>query len=425
MPDRSVAPATKDFSSFEIFLPPFEKVTLKNGVPLYYVNGGAEDVVKIEWLFKAGNSYENKTGIAAATADLIKNGTSAKSSFEINRQIEFYGAFLQTGSYHESSVITLQTLTKRLKEILPVVREILSDAVFPEKELSTYSQNAIQRMKVNLQKCDYVANRKIVSLLYGPEHPYGRRSDIADIEAITREDLVDFFEKNYLHGDCKVFASGKLPDDFIPMMEDLFGTLDIGNERVFPEFEMKPGEPKKYDIANDPNGVQTAIRIARPFPNKKHPDYKEATVLNVILGGYFGSRLMANIREDKGFTYGIYSYIESQIQSGAWMISTEAGKDVAKAAIEESFKELQILCDEQVDEEELTLVKNYLIGQQLASLDGPFQIMDRWKSLLFSGLDESFFYDVVNTIRTITPAQLQAMARKYFDPKAYFILSVT
>lgn len=425
MPDRSVAPATKDFSSFEIFLPPYEKTTLKNGVPLYYVNGGAEDVVKIEWLFKAGNSYEDKTGIASAAADLIKNGTSSKSAFEINRQIEFYGAFLQTGSYHESSVITLQTLTKRLKETLPVVQELLSDAIFPEQELSIYSQNVIQRMKVNLQKCEYVAGREIVSLLYGKDHPYGRRSSIADIEAITREDLVDFYQKNFLHGDCKIFASGKLPDNFIPLMEELFGTLDIGNERSFPEFEMKPGEPKKYVVSNDPNGVQTAIRIARSFPNRRHPDFKEAMVLNVILGGYFGSRLMANIREDKGFTYGIYSYIESQIQSGAWLISTEAGKDVAEAAISESFKELQNLCDEPVDDEELSLVKNYLIGQQLASLDGPFQIMDRWKNLIFTGLDESFFYSVIETIKTVSPEQLQAMAKKYFDPKAYFVLSVT
>lgn len=424
MPDRSVAPLRKDFATFEIFLPPCEKIELKNGAPIYFVNGGAEDVVKIEWVFNAGNSFENKTGVAAAASRLIKNGTSRKSAFEISNHFDFFGAFLQTGCYNEYAVITLQTLAKRLRDTLPIVREILSDAQYPDREIQIFRQNAIQKMKVNLEKCEFVAGREIAGLLYGRDHPYGRKSDLADIAAVQREDLIAFYEKYYLNGDCTIFASGKLPEDFLPMMEDHFGSLNIGNKHPRPEFEIQSGEPKMYDILNDKNGVQSAIRIARPFPNKKHPDYKAAMVLNVILGGYFGSRLMSNIREDKGYTYGIYSYLDNHLQAGAWTITTEAGKEVASATIEESFKEMQRLCDEPVSEEELKLVRNYLIGHQLAALDGPFHIMDRWKSLILGELDTDFFYGMIDAIRTITPEALQAVAKKYFDPKDYFVLSV-
>ena len=424
MPDRSVAPARKDFATFEIFLPPCEKTALKNGTPVYFVNGGAEEVVKIEWVFKAGNSFENKTGVGAAASRLIKNGTSKKSAFEISNHFDFFGAFIQTSCYNEYAIITLQTLTKRLKDTLPVIRELLSDAQYPEHEIEIFRQNAIQRMKVNLSKCEFVAGREIARLLYGQDHPYGRKSDIGDIEAVQRADLIAFYEKYYLNGDCTIFASGKLPEDFMGIMEEQFGDLNIGNKYPRPEFEIRSGDPKMYDLLNDKDGVQSAIRIARPFPNRKHPDYKGSMVLNVILGGYFGSRLMSNIREEKGYTYGIYSYLDHHLQAGAWTITTEAGKDVAAATITECFKEMKLLCDELVDDEELTLVRNYLIGHQLAALDGPFHIMDRWKSLLLGELDENDYYAMIDTIRNITPEALQVLARKYFDPKDYFVLSV-
>ena len=221
-----------------------------------------------------------------------------------------------------------------------------------------------------------------------------------------------------------MFASGKLPADFLSMMEAYFGSIDIGNDHPQPTFEILPAVPKLYDVLNDKEGVQSAIRIARPFPNKHHPDYKHAMILNIILGGYFGSRLMSNIREEKGYTYGIYSYLDNHIQAGSWRITTEAGKDVATATIEESFKEMEILCNEPVEEDELALVKNYLIGHQLSALDGPFHIMERWKSLILEGFEPEFFYGTIDAIRNVTPEELQLIAKKYFEPKEFYVLSV-
>src|SRR5205085_6217299 len=163
-----------------------------------------------------------------------------------------------------------------------------------------------------------------------------------------------------------------------------------------PEYIAQPALQKKSRVSNDPNGVQGAIRIGRPFPNRHHPDFKKVMVLNNIFGGFFGSRLMGNIREEKGYTYGIYSYLQNHIQQSAWVISTEAGKDVCEATIEEVYKEMKLIKEDLVEEEELLLVKNYMMGTNLGDIDGPFQIIARWKNLILNDLDESYFYDSMN-----------------------------
>ena len=170
--------------------------------------------------------------------------------------------------------------------------------------------------------------------------------------------------------------------------------------------------------------MQASIRIARPFPNRHHPDFKKAMILNTLLGGFFGSRLMANIREEKGYTYGIHSYIQNHIQQTTLMISTEAGKDVCDATIAEVYKEMNLLKEELVDEEELLLVKNYMMGSNLGDLDGPFQIISRWKNLILNDLDENYFYDSVNTIKNISAKEIQELAIKYLIPEDFFELAV-
>ena len=146
--------------------------------------------------------------------------------------------------------------------------------------------------------------------------------------------------------------------------------------------------------------------------------------MNVLFGGYFGSRLMANIREEKGYTYGISSYLENNILYSAWMISTEAGKEVTRPTIEEVYKEMELLREEKVEEDELMLVKNYMIGLNLGYLDGPFQIISRWKSLILNGLDENYFYGNINTIKTINAEEIQSLANKYLLPEDFFELVV-
>ncbi len=206
-------------------------------------------------------------------------------------------------------------------------------------------------------------------------------------------------------------------------MNKNFGDLSENKVKA-PETPIHPSTEKKFRIINDPDGVQGAIRIARPFPNRHHPDFLKAQMLNALFGGFFGSRLMRNIREDKGYTYGIHSYLQNHVQQSAWMVSTEAGKDVCEATIEEVYKEMKELREKLVKEDELKLVRNYMMGSILGDLDGPFQIIARWKNIILNDLDEAYFYNSINTIRNISAEEIRELAVKYLQPEEFYELVV-
>ncbi len=424
MLNRTIPPPIKDAVDFNLTLKPCTNFSLKNGAPVYYINDGAEEVALIEMVFLAGNSFENKNMVASATNYLLKNGTTKKTALEINEHFEFYGAYLSQSCYNEYATITLHCLSKHLKELLPVIKEIITDSIFPQNELEIFKQNSIQRLSVNLQKCDFVANRLIDQYLYGKQHPYGRASSVEDIKALNREDLLIFFKNFYYTANCKIFAAGKFPADLENLLNESFGDCNL-NENISAIIHKKEMAPeKKSRVTNDPKAVQGAIRIARPFPNRHHPDFKKVMVLNCLFGGFFGSRLMSNIREEKGYTYGIHSFLENRINESAWMISTEAGKDVCQATIDEVYKEMKILREELIDDEELLLVKNYMMGLNLGELDGPFHVISRWKNLIINGLDENYFYDAINTIKNISSQELKELSNKYLLPEDFFELVV-
>jgi predicted Zn-dependent peptidase len=307
MPNRTIAPNIKDAIEFHISLKDCTRFNLSSGAPVYYINDGAEEVAMVEFVFNAGNSYEAKTGIASAANHLIKNGTSKRTAFEITEYFEYYGAYLNRSCFNETATITLHCLSKHLKELLPVIRELITESVFPQNEIEIFQTNSIQRLSVNLLKCDFVANRLIDEYLYGAKHPYGRVSNKEDIEALTREDISAFFKQYYFNAKCRIFSAGKLPSDFEQLLETHFGDLSLNESVATIIHQRESASQKKYRISNDKDGVQGAIRLGRPFPNRHHPDFQKAVILNTLFGGYFGSRLMSNIREDKGYTYGIHS----------------------------------------------------------------------------------------------------------------------
>jgi hypothetical protein len=425
MPDRSKAPHIKDAIEYAIALKKPEIFTLDNGVKVYNVNAGTEEVVQIEWVFKAGNWFEKSNNIASAANFLLKNGTSKKSAYEINEYVDFYGAYLNRSCYNETAVVTLHCLSRQLENLLPLVQELFVDAIFPEEELHIFRQNMKQKLEVNLKKCDFVAGRKIDEFLFGAKHPYGVYSEMTDYDALDIAALRQYYATYYQQGHCTIFSAGILPANYATLMNGFFGNLPFNQLPIeSPEHLITPAEQKKWNIINDPEGVQGAVRIARPFPTRHHPDFPKVQVLNTLFGGFFGSRLMNNIREDKGYTYGIYSFLVNHIHGGAWMISTEAGREVCEATVNEVYNEMQALREGDIDPEELLLVKNYLIGTLLGDLDGPFHIIARWKNLVLNGLDDSFFYHSVDTIKNISAEELKVMANKYLQPEDFYELVV-
>ncbi|MFZ2784174.1 MAG: pitrilysin family protein [Sediminibacterium sp.] len=423
--NRTIPPTITDAVSFDLQLRKCDQYQLDNGVPVYSLDAGTQEVLLVEWVFYAGNWYEQKNIVAATTNFMLKNGTNTKNAFSINEHFEFYGAYLNRSCYNETATITLHCLSKHINELLPVVAEIITESIFPEEELNTYRQNQKQRLEVNLKKCDFIANRLIDEYVYGIQHPYGKYTSTLDYDHLNREELVAFYRQFYTEGNCTIFTAGKIPAGLSQQLNQGFGKLPL-QKKTIPAIHhpVLPSAEKKIRIINDAEGVQGAIRMARPFPNRHHPDYSKVQILNNLFGGFFGSRLMSNIREDKGYTYGIHSYIQNHIHDSAWMISTEAGRDVCEATIEEVYKEMQILCNDQIDEEELSLVRNYMIGSVLGELDGPFQLISRWKNYVLNDVDENYFYNSVDQIKTTGAEELQELAKKYLNPDSFYELVV-
>lgn len=425
MLDRKKAPPITDAVNFNLQLKPYEHFTLDNGVPVYTIHAGAQEVIQVEMVFYAGNWYEQRQGIAAATNFMLKNGTTQKTAYQINDAFEYYGAYCNRSCYNETAVLSLHTLTKHLDVLLPVMNEMLTDSVFPDQELQIFKQNSKQRLAVNLQKPEFVAGRLIDCYLYGEQHPYGKFTREENFDTLTRDELVDFYKQYYQQGQCAIFVSGQLPANLQQVLNQFFGSLHLSKPSFgSPIIEASPAAERKFRVQNDANAVQGAIRIAQPFPNRHHPDFKKVVVLNNIFGGFFGSRLMSNIREEKGYTYGIYSYLQNHIQQSAWVISTEAGKDVCEATIDEVYKEMKLLREEPVDEEEILLVQNYMMGGILGDLDGPFHIMAKWKNIILNNLDENYFYDSLKAIQDIKAEELMELSNKYLHPERFYELVV-
>lgn len=413
--DRKTAPQVQDAISFQYNLPPINSFKLDNGIPLYWVNAGVQEVVEIDWVFPAGLWYESGNGVARAVATLLNNGTSKRSARDINEALEFYGASLRVRPGNDNATVSLFCLTKHLAALLPIVYEIITDSVFPQDELDIYRQNEVQKLMVNLRKCDFVANQKIDAYLFGEDHPYGRYSKKTAIEGLNREQLQGFYKERYNLAACKVFMAGNISEREKNIVNDVFGKIVLTSAAApRPEHEVKATVEKKHNIINDEKGVQGAIRIGSMGPNRLHPDFAPLVIANTVLGGYFGSRLMSNIREEKGYTYGIYSSMTPMQHGGTFIIQTEVGRDVVEPAVKEIYHELDVLCNERVSEEELLLVKNYLLGSLLGDLDGPFHIIQRWRTLILNGQGKDDFDKNVELYKSITATQVQDIAQQYF-----------
>ena len=366
--------------------------------------------------FKAGNWYQNKSLIANATNALIKEGTQSYSAFEIADGIDQYGAFLQSEVSFDTASVTLYTLTKHLDKVLPYFKEVICCPTFSEQEFEIYKNNALEKFRVNLEKVSFVARKEFMNSVFGENNPYGKNSSIPDYQTLSLKDIKQFHTDFYNLSNCEVIISGKVTEPIIQLINDFFGKEKIAtaapNESI--SFSSKKGNAKIF--IEKEGALQSAIRIGREFPNKLHKDYFGLQILNTVLGGYFGSRLMKNIREEKGYTYGINSGILSLQNGGYFFIGTEVGSDVTTNALSEIYKEIELLRTVEIPTEELELVKNYLLGQILKSCDGPFNMASLFENVHFYGLDYDFYNNYIKTIKEITPKTLLALGVKYFNP---------
>jgi zinc protease len=418
MLDRTIAPASNQVDHITLIKP--GHIQFNNGCNLFHFNSGDQELVRIEWIF--GNLRFNPKNplLNIAVNAMLTEGTENLNAAMIADKIDYYGAFLQTDYGYDNCTVTLYSLNKHLAETLPVLHDILNNSIFPVKEIETFKMTQQQKLQVGLKKNDVLARRKFNKALYG-DTIYGYASEISDYQLLTQVDMQAHFKQMYQPSNCTILVAGRVDDTLLGLMTDTFETNWKDNQG--PANTSQPAlEPaaEKFYFMEKPDALQSAIRMGIPTINRSHPDFPAVQVLNTVLGGYFGSRLMTNIREDKGYTYGIGSGMTSLKQSGAWFIATEVGADVCKAALTEVEKEVNLLKTELISEEELSLVRNYMLGALLGSLENVMSHADKFKNIYFAGLGYDYYDYYTETIKSITSEKLLKLANQYLDYDSFY-----
>lgn len=400
----------------KIDLPKTEKVLLDNGVPVYTINEGDQDVVKVELMFKAGKWFEKKNLVADLTNRMLREGTAKNNAKQIADAFDYYGANFNTSAGFETGSASLYSLTKHIDGLLPLVHEIFTQSIFPQQELDTIISNRKQRLMVDLKKNDFVANRNFVNALFGKNHPYGRITEPENFNDLSAEDLKAFYKRYYNPANLTMIVSGKFDANIINSLNKYFGSKDWTGEKAESDITHTTEPAKELALHTEKeDAVQSAIILGNITINKTHPDFLKLSVLNTVFGGYFGSRLMSNIREEKGYTYGIYSSFASYPHGGFLEIASEVGKDVRDATLNEIKYEMNLLRTELIGDEELQVVKNYMSGKILRSVDGPMKFSETLKGLIIYNQDTSYIQQLLNTVREVKAEELLELANKYFD----------
>jgi predicted Zn-dependent peptidase len=239
---------------------------------------------------------------------------------------------------------------------------------------------------------------------------------VEDYDLINVDMLKKFHDIEYRRGKFRIIVSGRVTESVLKLIDDWFGKNISFHTNGASYPHSTPSIAQKKFFVEKKDAVQSAIRIGKIAVNKQHPDFPKLRVLNTVLGGYFGSRLMQNLREDKGYCYGVHSGIASYLHTANFYMSTEVGKDVTQPAAREIISEINRLRNELIPDEELQIVKNYMLGVMLADADGPFNVSEIVRGLVSFGLEESHFTNMVDETRKVTSEELLQLAQKYLDP---------
>ena len=338
------------------------------------------------------------------------------TSAQIAEKLDYYGAWLELSSSVNYGFITLYSLNKYFSRTLSVIAEMVKTPLFPIKELSVVADTNKQQFLVNSTRVEMIARKQLNRALFGAEHPFGRYAVAEDYDRITPEVLHDFYRKYYHSGNCSVYISGKVTPDIIRSVEENLGNEAWGEVKDKPVMQavVPRTTSEKHLFVEREDALQSSLKMGSFVMERHHPDFLKARVMVTLFGGYFGSRLMSNIREEKGYTYGIGAGIVSYPDSGILIISTEAANEYINPIITEVYREMDKLCKEPVPQEELEMVKNYMLGDLCRSYEGPFSLSDAWIYIETAGLDDKFFIRSLDAIRGITREEIQRLAQTYF-----------
>jgi zinc protease len=391
---------------------------LKNGVKLFVMNSGDQEVVKIDFSFKAGSWYGKSRLDSTMTAPMLQEGTTNRKAFEIANLFDFYGAQFSSASSYDNNYISLLSLKKYLPQLLPLVSEIIREASFPEEEFEILRQKKKQRAIIDADRVGLIAQKSFLRNLFGEGHPYAPVTSPEAYDTITLEGIKSHFKSFYLPDRMTITASGFVDPAVIQLIEENFsGPWGISNPvDALNNYRLPVAEKTIFIEKTGAN--QNAVAIGKLFPTQNHPDFPGLKLLCMTLGGYFGSRLMSNIREEKGYTYSIQASPISFLHNGVFLVFAEVKTDKTEATVNEIFHEIQRLSEELITEEELIPIQNYMLGRILEDFDGPFSRAHTFASLRESNLDFEYYNRLISAIKTTTPFEIRELAQKYLTTES-------
>lgn len=411
--NRTCQPDIRELEQINIQRP--VQYTLPNGTPLHVICAGEQDVVRMDIIFGAGAWHQSQKLQALFTHRMLREGSSKYTSADIEQKLDYYGSWLELSNSLENSYLTLYSLNKYFAKTLEIVESIVKEPVFPKKELATIIESNVQQHLVNSSKVSYIAHREMLSSMLGEAHPSGQLIHEDDYRRLTPEILKEFYDEHYHTGNYSIFLSGKVTDECIRQVEEAFGgdifgkSYSITPERSYPIIT----SPQKRIMIPRKDAMQSAVKLSGFTIMRAHPDYLKLRVLITLMGGYFGSRLMSNIREDKGYTYGISMGVVQYPQTGLMVIGTEAANEYVDPLINEIYHEIDKLHHEPISQEELTTVKNYMLGEMCRSYESPFSLSDAWMFIYTSGMGEDYYERSLEAVKSVTSEELGELARRY------------
>lgn len=419
MIDRKVAPSFSTSRSLE--LPLAKKLNVSDHFDTYYFDQVRQALLKIDIIYKAGKWQEPFPGISNFTAQLIEKGTSDKKSYEIAGIFDQYGAHVEISPGFDYTTVSLYCLSNKVEEVFPLFLEILQTPSFPEEEIDLVKSIFAQNLKINNEKNSYVASKLIRRNLFGENHPYGSSVELNHLDKITQTNLLSFFKERF--NPFAIYITGQINDSKIDYILRLLRTLKSDGQENLIETHPVISSTKEEYIQKE-GSVQTSLRLGKRSINRNHKDYFDLLFLNHILGGYFGSRLMKNIREDKGLTYGISSSLSPFLNDSFFVIGADVNKENQDITIREIQNELRKLREEKVDSQELEIAKSHFLGSIQLDMANPFSVMDKIKNVNLNKLDPHYYSKLFNRINTLSSDDLSSIAQIYLTDNDLFIVKV-
>ena len=414
MLDRTTPPEVRPFGKLTI--PDEEITTLSNGLTLHTLSGGDQDVMRLNLIIDGGVSECGNQCIASFAAELLREGNSTLDSEQIADLVDYNGAWFNSSASSHFTTLQISGLMSRLDVLAPVVVDCLVNPSFPENAFRIIRSKGASRQRLNLSRVSFLANADNRRLIAGPAHPESRVPTPEDIEKIEIDSLIRYHKRILNAAHTHAYLCGRLtPADVDRLCHHLekIPASDRPSPIDIVPYASLPPCTSEVDKADS---LQSAVVMSLPAVPRNHPDYNALRMTVTALGGYFGSRLMMNIREDKGYTYGISAALMGSRDGSSITISAQCDNRYTKALIDEVKIELERMVSQPLSPDELNRLKFNVSSDLASTLDSPMTMMDYYELRRTVGIPDDYFYARQKTLASITPEIVCEMAARYLRP---------